>query len=99
MIQNIQDKDNQYVPIMIWRKAFRMLKNKSKNDQYYDDMLNRFMDFYEKENSIKIEIVYLWLLKNYNNFQKKEIKILLSNVLDMLYSFLICASILYVTLN
>jgi hypothetical protein len=51
-MQNIQDKNNEYVPIMILRKIFRMLKNKSKKDESYDDMINRFINFYEKENSI-----------------------------------------------
>ena len=58
-IQNIQDKDNQYVPKMILRQSFRMFKNKSKNDKSYDDMIIGSWNFYEKENSIKVNIVYL----------------------------------------
>jgi hypothetical protein len=36
-----------------------MFKNKSKNDKSYDDMIIGSWNYYEKENSIKVNIVYL----------------------------------------
>ena len=42
-------KDTDYISIMVYRKTVSRLRSSCRNNESYDDELNRFMDFYENK--------------------------------------------------